>query len=124
MKLHKLMKEITIDLFISIRIFIEDHLRYVPSILNITYPYLIYYIGYTKGFIPIILSIPIAINLMIYYLNSFANKIGKGSDVPIPTKRFTQEDDSGEVTIETNRVQELILYMNDLENWLNRKGYL
>ena len=37
---------------------------------------------------------------------------------------FTEVDDYGEVSIPNNRIQELILYLADLEDWLERKGLL
>nr|DAV95854.1 MAG TPA: hypothetical protein [Caudoviricetes sp.] len=61
---------------------------------------------------------------LVYYLEQLANKLGKGITVPIPKKRFTTEDEQGEVSIPHARLQELILYINDVENWLERKGLL
>lgn len=43
-------------------------------------------------------------------------------DVPIPDKRFTEEKEDGEVTIEYARLQELILFMDEYENWLEENG--
>lgn len=40
------------------------------------------------------------------------------TDMPKPDKRFTREEDGGEVTIEYARLQELILFMDEYENWL------
>lgn len=70
------------------------------------------------------LFIPIVVCVIIYYLRSYANKIGKGTTIPVPEKRFTEVDDYGEVSIPNNRIQELILYLADLEDWLERKGLL
>jgi hypothetical protein len=69
--------------------------------------------------------IPIVVLAISSFLKSFANKIGKGSTVPIPAKRFTTYDEeSGEVSIEKKRLQEMLLYMADLEDWLSKKGML
>jgi hypothetical protein len=69
--------------------------------------------------------IPIVALAISSFLKSFANKIGKGSTVPIPAKRFTTYDEeSGEVSIEKKRLQEMLLYMADLEDWLSKKGML
>lgn len=38
--------------------------------------------------------------------------------IPVPGKRFTEDRGDGEVTIEYARLQELILYMDELEDWL------
>ena len=68
--------------------------------------------------------IPIVFALVIYILKLIANKTGKGINLPVPAKRFTQVDDDGEVSIENDRIQELILYLADFEDWLERKGML
>lgn len=46
------------------------------------------------------------------------------SDIPVPYDRFTEVDyDSGQVDVESRRLQEMILYMADLEDWFYRNGY-
>ena len=47
------------------------------------------------------------------------------SGLPVPYKRFTTVDEeSGQVDVDYDRVQELILYTADLEDWLKRTGYM
>ena len=70
------------------------------------------------------LVLPILFALVIYYVKSIANKLGKGITVPAPTKRFTEIDEDGMVSVDMNRIQELLLYMADLEDWLEKKGML
>lgn len=43
-------------------------------------------------------------------------------NVPIPSKRFTKDEGNGEVTIEYARLQELILFTYEYENWLEEQG--
>ena len=43
-------------------------------------------------------------------------------NVPMPSKRFTRDEGNGEVTIEYARLQELILFMYEYENWLEEQG--
>lgn len=43
-------------------------------------------------------------------------------NIPIPERRFTREEGDGEVTIEYSRLQELILFMDTYENWLEEQG--
>lgn len=45
-------------------------------------------------------------------------------NVPVPYRRFTQEGADGEILVENSRIQEMILYVNDLENELERLGKL
>lgn len=42
---------------------------------------------------------------------------------PIPSKRFTSESRDGEVTIENSRLQEMIIYVCDVEDWLESSGF-
>ena len=121
---------IIIDAVRAIDYFITSNLRNFAWLLNFILPYVMYLIGqnvYDKRgcfgigsevFIPIIFCV------IIYYLRSYANKIGKGTTIPVPDKRFTGVADDGEISIPNNRIQELILYLADLEDWFERKGLL
>lgn len=49
--------------------------------------------------------------------------------IPVPRKRFTSvselsTDDVEEIDIEVERLQELILYTNDLENWIEGSKFI
>lgn len=45
-------------------------------------------------------------------------------DVPYPSKRFTEVDNDGMVSVESSRLQEMMLYVADVEDYLERKGRL
>lgn len=83
-----------------------------------------YYLGMNQEYDIGWLFIPIVGFVFIYFTREFANKIGKGTDIPIPSKRFTSVDSDGEVSIENDRLQELILYIGTLEDWMERKNLL
>lgn len=125
-----LFAEIIIDTFDNIKYFIDSNLMMFANILNLILPYIMYiigqYVAYDRGYIGIggEILIPLAFVVITYFMKSAANKMGKGITIPVPGKRFTEADEYGEVTIEYHRVQELILYMADLEDWLERKGML
>ena len=122
--------EIILDIVRVIVYFITHNLRNFAWLLNLVLPYVMYLIGQKvcidRGKVAVgsELFIPVVVCVIIYYLHSYANKIGKGHTIPVPDKRFTQVDDYGEVSIPNNRIQELILYLADLEDWLERKGLL
>lgn len=125
--LYKIIVEITIDAYNSFVYFIKSNLITFANILYLAAPYIMYFTGrYTaNNEVGFEFFIPLAFIVVIYYLRSTANKIGKGTTVPVPDNRFTQVDeDSGEVSVENNRIQELLLYMADLEDWMERKGML
>lgn len=118
------------DVVQAIRYFVTNNLRNFVRILNFILPYIMYIIGQKvcleRGKIAFggELLIPIVFCVITYYIRSYANKIGKGTTIPVPEKRFTEVDDDGEVSIRNSRIQELILYLADLEDWLERKGLL
>ena len=69
--------------------------------------------------------IPLLMFAFIYYIRQFANRIGKGERIPVPDERFTEEgEEDGEYTVEVSRMEEMIIYMSKLEDWLHRKGLL
>lgn len=126
----KITSAIIHDVVQAIRYFITNNLRNFVRILNFILPYIMYIIGQKvcleRGKIAFggELLIPIVFCVITYYIRSYANKIGKGTTIPVPEKRFTEVDDDGEVSIRNSRIQELILYLADLEDWLERKGLL
>ena len=61
------------------------------------------------------------IDFTVIFAVSKANPNGDPLDGNRPRINY---DDYGEVSIPNNRIQELILYLADLEDWLERKGLL
>lgn len=61
----------------------------------------------------------------ICFITSKYLKYSKVEDTgfPVPTKRFTTEYRDGEVTIENGRLQEMIIYVCDVEDWLESSGF-
>ena len=122
---------IVVELFLTILDVIGRNLRNLALVLQVGLPYLMWYLGVylyeERGEFAVggEVFIPLVIFLVIYFVRSFANHIGKGEKIPVPKKRFTQSgDDDGEVVVETSRTEEMILYLADLEDWLQRKGLL
>lgn len=124
MKALQIIIEITKDILRNIAYFMQNNLRVFAMLLDLILPYMMYFVGlygYAEGYE---LLVPLAYFIVIHYLRSASDKIGKGTTIPIPLERFTSVDEDGEVTIETRRTQELILYVADVEDWLERKGLL
>lgn len=64
--------------------------------------------------------VPLICFFFINYFRMFANKVGKGISIPRPANRFTEVGEDGEVTVSDKRIEEMILYLADLEDWLER----
>lgn len=129
-KLFNIIIEVTADALNNFVYFVKNNLMNFANVMNLIIPYVMYFVGQYVAFNRDNISVgweictPIVFVVVIYYLRSAANKIGKGITIPIPDKRFTNVDDDGEVSVEHKRVQELLLYTADLEDWLERKGLL
>lgn len=116
--------QIIAELFIGFCQWFITSARAMATILNILLPYAMYFIGQNASHQRYELLIPLGILFIVYFLKQLGNKYGKGNTVPIPDKRFTSVDEEGEVSIAYDRTQELILYMADLEDYLERKGLM
>lgn len=130
-KIGRIFIEILYDIIFEVGYFVENNLKNFATLLSIMLPFVMLLIGQAvalkRGSFVIggEILIPPIIGIIIYFIRSFANKLGKGITIPIPKKRFTEVDnETGEVNILNDRVQELILYVADLEDWLQRKGLL
>lgn len=123
-------KEITLSLVYAVRYFVQINMRYFATIIAIVLPYAMYVIGQHvaldrgKFAIGSEVFIPVLVTIVVHYLREVANRNNKGTRIPVPRKRFTEVSDDGEVTVERNRLQELLLYVADLEDWLHSKGML
>lgn len=122
--------EILIEALNGFSYIVKSNLRNLAWLLNLLTPFIMYFIGQrvvlNRGYFGVggEIFIPILILFVIYFLRSMANKYRKGTTIPVPEERFTEVDDDGEVSIRNDRLQELILYLADLEDWLERKGLL
>lgn len=123
-------KEATHSAFNTILYVFKENLLNIITCMNALLPFGMYFLGQhdfsLKNEFTVSggLLVPMATFTLIYYLRYLANKIGKGYTIPVPNKRFTEVDDDGEVSIEHDRLQELILYVADIEDWLERKDML
>ena len=124
MKFIRITKEILIDAYYTIIYVVEKNINNLSNMLLFCLPYIMYFLGKGKIEINRYMLIPIAMFLAIMFLKTYANKIGKGSTIPIPERRFTEVDEDGEVSVEVSRTQELLLWTADVEDWLHRKGLL
>ena len=124
MKFIRITKEILIDAYYTIIYVAEKNINNLSNILLFCLPYIMYFLGKGKIEINKYMIIPVVMFLVIMFLKTYANKIGKGSTIPIPERRFTEVDEDGEVSVEVSRTQELLLWTADVEDWLHRKGLL
>ena len=129
-RVQEILKSVRVEMFNTFKYVLSTSIFPISKILMFILPYLMLLVGITiykdlgLGMKIFFLVFPLLIILLSYFLKSFANKIGKGETPPVPIKRFTSDDGDGEVSVENSRLQELILFVFDYEEWLERKGLL
>lgn len=116
--------EIGIEMLQDLFRIIKNSIPTLSTILKASIPYLMYYFGKYESNKMYWLFLPMVVWFVTIVLDRISDKTGKGKEIPIPSKRFTEEDSDGEVSIEQSRLQEMILYVNDVENYLQRKHYI
>lgn len=104
------------DRFLSLGKYIILSLRFIT-------PYVILLLTQIYGFCFIYLLLPLVVWVITSVFDIYLSNKGLGSRIPKPIERFTEDIGDGEIVIRNDRLQELILYTNDLENWLRANGY-
>lgn len=122
---------IFMDALRSIGYFLKKSMVPLSNVLIVMLPYAMMYItqycyyfrnctfAYGGEYI-----VPVIVLFVIWLLRSYADRLGTGLNIPpVPEKRFTKVDSDGEVSIDKERLQEMILYVGDLEDWLEKRHY-
>lgn len=127
----KMVADATKTMVYDIVYFLTFNVRYLAVLIEVACPFGMLFLGQQlalkRGYIGAggEIAIPIIVVLVVYYMKEISNRCNKGTRIPIPHKRFTEVDlESGEVNVRQDRLQEMILYLADLEDWLERKGWL
>lgn len=98
------------------------------KMLEFSTPYIMWYLAISmhkeRGYFSVggELFIPPVFFFICGVLNKVSEESGQGYNFPVAKKRFTSEDDFGEVTITENDIPEVILYLNDVENYIEKRG--
>lgn len=122
-----LILEVIKEAWFNIKYTIEKNLYALGKVLELSTPYIMWYLVIQlykeRGYFAIggELFIPVLLFFVCGIIKKASNKKGKGYDVPVYSKRFTKED-GYEVTISEDDLQEVILYLNDVENYIEKRG--
>lgn len=109
---------------------IKRNVGLLGTIIEFCAPYLMYVLGQKLAIDREMFSvggevfIPLFVWLIANFTKNIANKMNRGPRIPKPTKRFTEVDEDGVITIEESKIEELLVYTADLEDWMERKGWL
>lgn len=116
------------EVWLIIAYTVERNLYVMSKIIEISTPYIMWYVTITlykeRGQFAIggEVFLPVAILFLSNILRKLSNKRGQGYEIPTSKKRYTTEDDFGEVSISEDDLQEIILYLNDVENYIEKRG--
>lgn len=113
-------------LYNEIKYFVKSNMYVVSVLFGISLPLACFVVAKLSLQVPVALQmfLIVCVQFILYCAKWYASSIGKGQSVPIPAKRFTQVSEDGEVSIETSRVQEMMLYVADVEDYLERRGMM
>lgn len=118
-----------LELYHQFKYFISINIKYLIKLIDISIPYIYAYISIllyrdrNNIIIGYEVLIPIIAYIILSVLNNFLNKINKGYDIPLPRERFTTLNDNGNVSVDNSSINDIILYLYDLEEYLKSKGY-
>lgn len=125
----KAFRSSVLELYYQFKYFISINLKYLIKLIDISIPYIYAYISillYRERNVFIIgyeVLFPIIAYIILSLLNNFLNKINRGYDIPLPRERFTTLNDNGNVSVDNSSINDIILYLYDLEEYLKSKGY-
>lgn len=121
--MKKILNDTFTDIKISIVKFLKNNTNFICNLIQFILPFIMFAAGKYNGKVIYLLFALIAL-IIIFFVKSVYKQIvikDRLSDFPIPSKRFTKEID-GEVNMEESRLEELLLYVCDVENWAEQKG--
>ena len=121
--MKKILKDTFTEIKISIVKFFKNNINFICNLIQFILPFLMFAVGKYIGN-KFYLIIALIILIIIFFIKSVYKQIvikDRLSDFPIPSKRFTKETD-GEVNMEESRLEELLLYVCDVEDWIEQKG--
>lgn len=111
----------------SFRYFVKKNMRNISTVFQVFIPHICIAGIHMTGYHFVWLVMP----FIMYYISFVFKKVDMVynnrtvDNIPIPFKRFTEVDADGDViSIEESRLQELLLYLNELEDTLEGLGKL
>lgn len=119
-----------IDMLSDFGGFIVDNLYNIYVLIEVACPYTMYYLGAMaykeKGefsWKTICLLVPLIFYIVSDLIHRMANKANKGDMVPVPRKRFTEINEDG-YSINQDDLSEIILYLGEVEDYLEKRRLL
>ena len=103
---------------------ITHSLSPLSKIIILVTPIVMYWIGRGQIKFDWWLILPISLICIASIFRRVSNRIGRGDTFPVPKEKFTSVDEDGNPYVGAQRIEELILYVADVEEWLQKNGYI
>lgn len=115
---------VLLEMLYSFRYNVVKELDKIAVIIEIAIPVVLsqIYADITK-----LIIVSIVMTVIVHYITKVGQKLNNETygDLPLPRYRMTKIDSDGFVSlIDQDDIQELILYMNEVEQYLTKKGKL
>lgn len=107
----------------KVRFFVKHGIRPLGELLLFLCPIASIWNYATFGDFTLAIMTAVLLYIVAVLLKSISYELNVSKEIPVPLHRFTTEDHNGNVNVKEEDISELILYMNDLENWFEREGY-
>ena len=121
--------EVVYSVYKAITYFVKNNMYNVAVLLEVICPYIMLRLGYYlydfRGCVAVgsEIIVPIFVFMVAETIKKICNKLGKGSEPPVPDSPFV--DSKGDMYyVDTDRYEELVLYMADLEEYFRKVGKL
>lgn len=97
--------------------------RYASGAVQVLVP-TIYLILASGRSLPVYIGIIVVVasHILGWLITQMANHYGAGPAIPVPPKQFIISHADGEYSMAEDDIQEAILYLADLENWMRQNG--
>ena len=107
-----------------IRVLISNVYNFYKLLMFVC-PYLMFYLGMNNIKASIALIVPVIVWIIASLVHRLANKNNKGDCVPVPRKRFTEVNEELDgYTINQEDINEIILYLGEVEDYLEKRRLL
>lgn len=124
------MMEVAEEAVHSVAYFAKHNVKSLGTLIELSTPYLMYVLGQRLALDREVFAVggelflPVCLWLVANFIKGVANKLNRGPRIPKPVERFTEVDEDGVVSVEQERLEEMLIYVADLEDWMERKGWL
>lgn len=121
------LKRVFVETKAEVVTFLKVNLHFLPGLMRVVLAYVWMWLVFrTQNAsevlqVGIVLGGPVLMALVGKFAATWVDSLGQGDSIPVARKRFTSYSRSG-VTIKKEDSHEIVAYLFELENYIDRKG--